>query len=92
MTAPYDAILMPSVPRIAPAIAELKASDDAYAKANVLMLRNTTVGNFLDRCGLSIPCHRTGEAPVGLMVMGEAMGDRRLLAIGQAVEDALKSA
>jgi len=92
VTAPYDAILMPSVPRIAPPIAELEASDDAYAKANVLMLRNTTVGNFLDRCGLSIPCHRAGEAPVGLMVMGEAMGDRRLLAIGQAVEAALKRA
>jgi aspartyl-tRNA(Asn)/glutamyl-tRNA(Gln) amidotransferase subunit A len=53
------------------------------------MLRNTTVGNFLDRCGLSIPCHRAGEAPVGLMVVGETMGDSRLLAIGQAVEAAL---
>jgi aspartyl-tRNA(Asn)/glutamyl-tRNA(Gln) amidotransferase subunit A len=89
ITAHYDAVLMPSVPRIAPPIAELKASDDAYAKNNVLMLRNTTVGNFLDRCGLSIPCHRAGEAPVGLMVMGETMGDSRLLAIGQAVEAAL---
>ena len=89
ITAHYDAMLMPSVPRIAPPIAELKASDDAYAKNNVLMLRNTTVGNFLDRCGLSIPCHRAGEAPVGLMVVGETMGDRRLLGIGQAVEAAL---
>ena len=89
ITAHYDAMLMPSVPRIAPPIAELKASDDAYAKNNVLMLRNTTVGNFLDRCGLSIPCHRAGAAPVGLMVVGETMGDRRLLGIGQAVEAAL---
>jgi aspartyl-tRNA(Asn)/glutamyl-tRNA(Gln) amidotransferase subunit A len=89
ITAHYDAMLMPSVPRIAPPIAELKASDDAYAKNNVLMLRNTTVGNFLDRCGLSIPCHRAGEAPVGLMVVGETMGDSRLLGIGQAVEAAL---
>jgi len=91
ITAQYDAMLMPSVPRIAPPIAELKASDDAYAKNNVLMLRNTTVGNFLDRCGLSIPCHRAGEAPVGLMVVGETMGDRRLLGIGQAVEAALSN-
>ena len=91
VTAQYDAMLMPSVPRIAPPIAELKASDDAYAKNNVLMLRNTTVGNFLDRCGLSIPCHRAGEAPVGLMVVGETMGDRRLLGIGQAVEAALSN-
>jgi aspartyl-tRNA(Asn)/glutamyl-tRNA(Gln) amidotransferase subunit A len=91
-TAAYDAILLPSVPQIAPSIAELKASDDAYARANVLMLRNTTVGNFLDRCGLSIPCQRDGDAPVGLMVMGETMADRRLLQIGQAVQAALAKA
>jgi aspartyl-tRNA(Asn)/glutamyl-tRNA(Gln) amidotransferase subunit A len=36
-----------------------------------------------------LPCHRAGEAPVGLMLMGETMGDERLFAIGLAVEAAL---
>jgi aspartyl-tRNA(Asn)/glutamyl-tRNA(Gln) amidotransferase subunit A len=59
---------------------------------NLLMLRNTTVGNVLDRCALSIPVHEAGEAPTGLMVMGETGGDARLIAIGLAVEAAAQTA
>ena len=47
------------------------------------------VGNFLDRCAISLPIHRHGEAPVGLMLMGETMGDARLFAIAAAVEQAI---
>ena len=50
------------------------------------ILRNTALGNFLDRCAISIPCHRPGDAPVGLMLMGETMGDARLFRIAAAVE------
>jgi aspartyl-tRNA(Asn)/glutamyl-tRNA(Gln) amidotransferase subunit A len=57
---------------------------------NILMLRNTFCFNFLDRCALSIPMHATGEAPVGLMAVGETMGDRRLLAIGRGIEAVLR--
>ena len=88
-TAPYDALLMPTVPVVAPPIAELQASDDAYTAANGLILRNCTFINFLDGCALSLPCHRTGEAPVGLMLAGPAMADARILALGAAVEAAL---
>jgi aspartyl-tRNA(Asn)/glutamyl-tRNA(Gln) amidotransferase subunit A len=49
------------------------------------MLRNTAVGNFLDRCGISLPCHVAGELPVGFMLMGEAMADRRVLAMARSV-------
>jgi len=56
----------------------------------MLLLRNTTIANFLDRCAISLPCHASGEAPVGLMLMGEAMGDARLLAISVAVEALLE--
>lgn len=90
-TAPFDAVLMPTVPEIAPPIADLAASDEIYAKKNVLMLRNPTMANFLDRCALSIPCHRPGEAPVGLTVMGEIGADQRLLAMGRAIETTLRA-
>lgn len=90
ISAPFDALVMPTVPVAAPALAPLEANDDLYAKTNVLVLRNPTVGNFLDRCALSIPCHAPGEAPVGLMLMGEHGDDRRLLSLGLAVEAALK--
>jgi len=82
----YDALIMPTVPVVAPAVAELMASDDAYFHANGLMLRNPTLINFLDGCALSIPCHETGSAPVGLMVAGPALSDRRIISIGLAIE------
>jgi aspartyl-tRNA(Asn)/glutamyl-tRNA(Gln) amidotransferase subunit A len=65
------------------------ASDPEYFRVNGLMLRNPALGNFLDRCAISIPMHRPGEAPAGLMLMGEYGGDRRLLAIARAAEAVL---
>jgi aspartyl-tRNA(Asn)/glutamyl-tRNA(Gln) amidotransferase subunit A len=87
-TAPYDCVLMPAVPIVAPRIAELE-DERAYNSVNMLILRNTALGNFFDRCAISLPCHREGEAPVGLMLMGETLGDTRLFSIAAAVETAL---
>jgi aspartyl-tRNA(Asn)/glutamyl-tRNA(Gln) amidotransferase subunit A len=69
-------------------VADLVA-DDAYRQVNFLVLRNPSVANFLDRCSISIPCHRGGEAPVGLMLIGEHGADRRLLAMAAAIEAAV---
>jgi aspartyl-tRNA(Asn)/glutamyl-tRNA(Gln) amidotransferase subunit A len=85
VTAPYDALVMPTTPLVAPRIADL-AADDAYRHANAAMLRNPSIANFLDRCSISLPCHRAGDAPVGLMLIGEHDGDRRLLSIAAAIE------
>ena len=85
----FDALVMPTVPVVAPAVAELMASDDAYFRANGLMLRNPTLINFLDGCALSIPCHETGSAPVGLMVAGPALSDQRTISISLAIEMSL---
>jgi aspartyl-tRNA(Asn)/glutamyl-tRNA(Gln) amidotransferase subunit A len=85
ITAPYDALVMPTVPVIAPRVSELK-EDDAYRRTNVLVLRNPSIANFLDGCSISIPCHRAGDAPVGLMLFGQHNADRRLLSIAAAIE------
>ncbi len=85
-TAPFDAVVMPTVAVTAAPIADIVASDDLYAELNPLCLRNTTTGNFLDRCALTIPCHQPGAAPVGLMVMGETGADRRLISAGLGIE------
>ena len=85
ITAPYDALVMPTVPVVAPKLADLEP-DDAYRRVNAMVLRNPSVANFLDRCSISIPCHRAGDAPVGLMLIGEHDADRRLLAIAAALE------
>ena len=89
MATPFDALLMPTCATVAPAIAPLDNDEDAYGKANILMLRNTTVGNFLDTCALSIPCHAPGTGPVGLMVMAANRHDEWLARIGLSVERAL---
>jgi len=87
----YDALILPTVPVVAPEIAPLEASDALYGSTNLLVLRNPTLINFLDGCGLSVPCHEAGTAPAGLMIAGAAGTDRRILAIGMAVEDLLRA-
>jgi aspartyl-tRNA(Asn)/glutamyl-tRNA(Gln) amidotransferase subunit A len=82
----HDLIAMPTVPVVAPKLAELAHSDEAYFAANGLILRNPSLVNFLDGCAVSLPCHRAGEAPVGLSLAGTRGQDRRLLSVALAVE------
>jgi Asp-tRNA(Asn)/Glu-tRNA(Gln) amidotransferase A subunit family amidase len=62
------------------------AQDADYFRLNSLILRNTSVINFLDCCAITLPIQPAGTAPVGLMVVGEHGADRRLLAIARGVE------
>ncbi len=88
--ADYDALLMPTVAIVAPPIDDIVASDELYAEMNPFILRNTTFGNFLDRCALSIPIHEPGEAPVGLMVVDRTGADAHLIRVGLAVESVVR--
>ncbi len=92
LAAPFDAILMPTVPCVAPTIEEAGRSDEDYFRWNARILRNNGLINFLDGCAVSLPCHEPGSAPVGLMVCGTAGTDRRLLAVSAAIERALSRA
>jgi amidase/aspartyl-tRNA(Asn)/glutamyl-tRNA(Gln) amidotransferase subunit A len=88
----FDAMLSPSVPIVAPAVAPLVASDEAFFAANGLLLRNTSMVNLLDGCALSLPCQRDGEFPVGLMVWRDALADDIVLNVSLAIESVLRSA
>lgn len=87
--APFDLLAMPTVPITAPAITDLERDNELYHRLNLLVLRNPTLINFLDGCALSLPCHRHGEAPVGLMLARFDGADATILAIGEAIEAAL---
>ena len=89
LAAPFDAFVMPTVPCIAPSIAEADRSDEDYFRWNARILRNNGLVNFLDGCAASLPCQEPGAAPVGLMVCGTAGADRRILAVCAAIERAL---
>jgi aspartyl-tRNA(Asn)/glutamyl-tRNA(Gln) amidotransferase subunit A len=91
LAAPYDAMLMPTTPTIAPPIAEVDKSDEDYFRWNFRILRNVGIVNFLDGCAVSVPCHAPGTAPVGLSVFGVAMADRHVLAAAAAIEGALRA-
>ncbi len=91
-TARFDALLAPTAPVVAPLIAGMEASEEFFLRMNGLLLRNCAPFNVLDRPCWSLPCHRPGDAPVGLMVVGETMGDTRLQGIGLAIEMALEAA
>lgn len=86
---PFDSLIMPTVPIVAPPIAELEASEDVFFKINGLLLRNPSTINLLDGCAVSLPCHEEGTLPVGLTVAGPAMADRKVLAVARAIEGAL---
>lgn len=86
----FDAFVLPSVALIPPTIASLERDED-YIRTNMLCLRNTAVGNFLDSCAISLPIHAPGEAPVGLMLQALAGQDRDLFSVALAVEGALET-
>ncbi len=87
--APYDAMLAPTVPIVAPPIAPLEASDETFFATNGALLRNPSAVNFLDGCALSLPIERAGELPVGLMVWSSALRDEAVLGASLAIEAAL---
>ena len=87
----FDALLMPTVPIVAPYISALVASDTAFFEANRLLLRNPSLINLLDGCAISLPCHASGDLPVGLTLAGLAMTDAKLISIAQVIEDVFRS-
>ncbi|MCY4287274.1 MAG: amidase [Aestuariivita sp.] len=86
---PFDALILPTVQIVPPTLNELKDQDHANA-VNLLCLRNTAVGNFLDLPAISIPCHAEGSLPVGLMLFGVRGHDRRLLSVARGLEQVIR--
>src|SRR6202046_4616571 len=87
--APYDALVMPTSAITPPRIADL-ADDKAFSKANLLSLRNCTLINMIDGCAISLPAHREGEAPVGLMLAASGGSDRRIFELAAGMEDVIR--
>ncbi|WP_026621786.1 aspartyl-tRNA(Asn)/glutamyl-tRNA(Gln) amidotransferase subunit A [Ensifer sp. WSM1721] len=82
-----ELVAHPTVPHVAPPIDPLLADDDLFFKVNARTLRNTSIGNFLDFCGVSIPCG-SGAAgmPVGFLLSAPHHQDDRLLSAALAAE------
>jgi aspartyl-tRNA(Asn)/glutamyl-tRNA(Gln) amidotransferase subunit A len=81
---------MPTTCNAPPAISAL-ARDEDYLKLNFMSLRNTFTGNFLDCCGISLPMHKEGEPPTGLMLMAPHGQDQQIFSAAKVVEGILAS-
>ena len=89
----FDAVLSPTVPLVAPALADVSpgaARDNAFFRVNNLLLRNPAAINMLDGCAISLPCHEPDELPVGLMVWAGSMRDDAVLNIALQIEKILQ--
>jgi aspartyl-tRNA(Asn)/glutamyl-tRNA(Gln) amidotransferase subunit A len=83
--APYDAMILPTTANTPPRIADL-ADDKAFTHANLLALRNCSLINVIDGCAISLPAHRQGDVPVGLMLAATGGADRRIFELAAAME------
>jgi aspartyl-tRNA(Asn)/glutamyl-tRNA(Gln) amidotransferase subunit A len=87
--APYDALVLPTAANTPPKIADL-ADDKAFATQNLRALRNCALINMLDGCAISLPAHREGEVPVGLMLAAAGGSDRRIFELAAGMENIIR--
>ena len=83
----FDAVLIPSSAILPPDAARLLNDPAYFASENLLALRNTRIGNMLGISALTLPTRAV--AGTGIMLMGAAMGEEKLLRVGIAAESAL---
>lgn len=84
-------LLMPTVVHVAPLVAPLDADDEKFNQMNLRTLRNTSLGNFFDLCGISLPMG-TGKAgmPLGALVSGPSGSDEALFCAAATVAHCLE--
>src|ERR1700704_361594 len=87
--APYDALVMPTTANTPPRIADL-ADDKAFTVANLRSLRNCSLINTIDGCAISLPAHREGEVPVGLMLAASGGSDRHIFELAAGMEASIR--
>ena len=85
-TGAYDAVLVPTVASLPPKVAAVAADPALFVSENLLALRNTRIGNLMGIPALTLP---TGVPSTGLSLLGQPMGEERLLRLGAVAEAAL---
>jgi aspartyl-tRNA(Asn)/glutamyl-tRNA(Gln) amidotransferase subunit A len=84
-----DALLVPTTPDPAKTVAEIDTDMENYLAHNIRYLRNTSIGNILNFCGLSLPCGFTASGmPIGLLIYGKPFQEDVVLRIGCAFQQA----
>jgi aspartyl-tRNA(Asn)/glutamyl-tRNA(Gln) amidotransferase subunit A len=80
-------IAFPTTPMVAPPIKALEHDDGRFFAANSRILRNTSLGNFLDWCGVSLPSGRDADGmPTALLLSAMPGRDDALLSLALGSE------
>lgn len=85
-TAHFDAVILPTSPILPPDVARLQSDSAYYVRSNLLALRNTRIGNFMDQAVVTLP---TGHPSSGISFMKAPGTEAALLRIAAAAEVAL---
>ncbi len=83
----FDAVLLPTSAILPPDANRLMTDDAYYVTENLLALRNTRIGNLMGVAAMTLP---TSQPSCGISLMVPAGGERRLLRLGSAAEQALR--
>jgi aspartyl-tRNA(Asn)/glutamyl-tRNA(Gln) amidotransferase subunit A len=87
--ADVDLLVTPTMPIPAPAIADLKANQDALRPAELKLLRNTRPFNVWGLPAISVPCGFTQSGlPIGLQIAGPHWREDLVLRLAHAYEQA----
>jgi aspartyl-tRNA(Asn)/glutamyl-tRNA(Gln) amidotransferase subunit A len=82
-----DVLLVPTTIIPAKALAEVDASAESYRLFNGKYLRNTSLGNILNLCAVSLPCGFTRDGlPIGLMLYAKPFQEELALRVALAYE------
>ena len=84
-----DALITPTVPVVAPTIAELQQDMESLRARELVLLRNTRPFNVWGLPAISVPCGFTQAGlPIGLQIAGPHWGEPRVLQLAYAYEQA----
>jgi aspartyl-tRNA(Asn)/glutamyl-tRNA(Gln) amidotransferase subunit A len=86
-------IAFPTTPHVAMPIAPLEADDAVFVRENAKTLRNTSLGNFLDWCGVAIPSGVDAEdMPTSFLLSATHGRDTAVLSAALSAEPYIRPA
>lgn len=83
----FDAFAFPTVPIVAPKISELEENEELYTRVNLLMLRNSSVVNFLNGCAINMPMQQEGDPPTGITLAGIRGTDAKIFEVSRLLSE-----